>query len=117
MTAENLNIDLPYLWTPWDHQLEAWNAMMNRNVKRAVWVWHRRSGKDITAFQVMICKAFKRVGVYWYVMPEYTQGRKIIWEGQRDDGRKFMDSIPPELIARKREDMMFIELVNGSIIY
>lgn len=116
MTTENLEIDLPYLWSPWDHQLEAWNAMMNRNVKRAVWVWHRRSGKDITAFQVMICKAFKRVGVYWYVMPEYTQGRKIIWEGQRDDGRKFMDSIPPELIARKRDDMMFIELVNGSVI-
>jgi len=116
MIEQANTIDLPYKWEPWEHQLDFWNAMMVRNVKRAVEVWHRRAGKDIVAFNIMISKAFERVGVYWYVMPEYAQGRKIIWEGQRDDGRKFLDAIPSELVARKRDDMMFIELINGSTI-
>jgi phage terminase large subunit len=109
-------INLPYNFKPWYHQLDAWNAMINANIKRMILVWHRRAGKDILAFNVLICKAMERVGIYWIVFPEYTQGRQIIWEGQTDSGRKFIDFIPTELIARKRDDTMFIELINGSVI-
>ena len=115
-TDPSESIDLPYNWEPWNHQKNIWDAMMKRGVQRAVMVWHRRAGKDQTALNILVCKAFERVGVYWYIFPEYKQGREIFWEGQRDDGRKFIDAIPPILIKRKLEDVMFIELVNGSII-
>lgn len=61
--TELQEINLPYNWEPWEHQKDAWDAMMVRDVKRAVWVWHRRSGKDQTALNVLCCKALERVGV------------------------------------------------------
>ena len=113
---EEINITLPYMWEPWPHQLAAWDAIVMRNVKRNILVWHRRAGKDQTALNAMVVKAHERVGMYWYVFPEYKQGREIFWDGFRDDGRKFRDAIPQELIKRTRDDMMLIELKNGSMI-
>jgi hypothetical protein len=113
---EEINITLPYMWEPWPHQMAAWDAIVMRNVKRNILVWHRRAGKDQTALNAMVVKAHERVGMYWYVFPEYKQGREIFWDGFRDDGRKFRDAIPQELIKRTRDDMMLIELKNGSMI-
>lgn len=112
----NLNITLPYMWEPWPHQMKFWDAFVMRNTKRNVIVWHRRAGKDQTALNAMVVKAHERVGMYWYVFPEYKQGREIFWDGMRDDGRRFRDAIPKELILRSRDDMMLIELKNGSMI-
>lgn len=113
---ENVNITLPYMWQPWPHQMLFWDAFVVRNTKRNVIVWHRRAGKDQTALNAMVVKAHERVGMYWYVFPEYKQGREIFWDGMRDDGRRFRDAIPKELILRSRDDMMLIELKNGSMI-
>lgn len=113
---EAINITLPYMWKPWPHQMKFWDAFVIRNTKRNVIVWHRRAGKDQTALNAMIVKAHERVGMYWYVFPEYKQGREIFWDGMRDDGRRFRDAIPKELILRQRDDMMLIELKNGSMI-
>ena len=113
---ENVNITLPYMWQPWPHQMKFWDAFVMRNTKRNVIVWHRRAGKDQTALNAMVVKAHERVGMYWYVFPEYKQGREIFWDGMRDDGRKFRDAIPKELVERSRDDMMLIELKNGSMI-
>ena len=113
---EAINITLPYMWKPWPHQMKFWDAFVIRNTKRNVIVWHRRAGKDQTALNAMIVKAHERVGMYWYVFPEYKQGREIFWDGMRDDGRRFRDAIPKDLILRQRDDMMLIELKNGSMI-
>lgn len=113
---ETMNITLPYMWEPWPHQMKFWDAFVIRNTKRNVLVWHRRAGKDQSALNAMVVKAMERVGMYWYVFPEYKQGREIFWDGMRDDGRKFRDAIPKELVARSRDDMMLIELKNGSMI-
>jgi phage terminase large subunit len=92
--------------------------------KRAVVVWHRRAGKDITMWNILITAAiYDRVGTYFYFFPTYGQGKKIIWDGKDFDGRKFLDYVPADLIAKGRdgkplinETEMQIELVNGSII-
>jgi hypothetical protein len=57
----------------------------------------------------------KRVGTYYEIFPTYNQGRKILWDGITGGGTKFIDHFPKELIARKREDDMKLELVNGSV--
>ena len=114
--TDNVNITLPYMWQPWPHQMKFWDAFVLRNTKRNIIVWHRRAGKDQTALNAMVVKAHERVGMYWYVFPEYKQGREIFWDGMRDDGRRFRDAIPKDLILRSRDDMMLIELKNGSMI-
>lgn len=83
--------------------------------KRAVIVWHRRSGKDFTLINLTVKKAFERVGAYYYFFPTYRQGKKIMWDGIDRDGNKFLHNIPPELIKKKNDTEMKIELINGSI--
>ena len=43
-------------------------------------VRHRRAGKDKRCFNIMIEKAMERVGVYYYMLPEYSQARKVMWD-------------------------------------
>jgi len=62
----------------------------------------------------MICKMTDRVANYVYLFPTSKQGRKVIWEGIDRDGFRYMDHFPKELIVRKREDEMFVQIVNGS---
>lgn len=89
---------------------------MDSGVKRAVCVWHRRAGKDKTAFNFMVKKALERVGTYFYVLPTYAQGKKIIWHGMDKEGFRFLDHCPEAIRKRTSNQEMFIELKNGSII-
>ena len=84
-------------------------------VKRAVVVWHRRSGKDKTAINITVSKMFERVGIYYYFMPTYSQGKKIIWDGMDRSGMPFLDHFPKPLIKSKNETELKIELKNGSL--
>lgn len=108
-------ITLPYNFTPREYQLpflEAWDS----GIKRAILVWHRRSGKDKTVFSQVPKKMFNKKGSYFYFAPTYKQGKKIIWDNIDDDGHKFLDHIPPSIIKSKNENEMKIELTNGSYI-
>lgn len=107
-------IRIPYNFIPRDYQMNAAKAM-DRGVKRIVLVWHRRSGKDKLALNLMIKKMVERKGVYYYLFPEYNQGRKAIWDGIDKDGWKFLDHFPKELVAAKNDTEMKITLKNGSI--
>jgi len=89
---------------------------VDSGILRALCIWHRRAGKDCTFINLMARKAFERVGNYQYFLPTATMARKIVWEGINDDGFKFIDYLPPEIIARKSERDMLITLVNNSTI-
>lgn len=112
---------LPHEYVARDYQKPVWQAMFPRDplvdaVRRAVLVWHRRSGKDKTIINMVVAKAMDRVGTYLYLLPKQTQARKVIWRGMDKDGFRFIDHIPAELIAKKNNTDMFVELTNGSII-
>jgi len=64
-----------------------------------------------------LCKmAHMRTGVYWHVFPTFEQGRKAIWEGFRADGKRTIDNIfPKQIVKRRNEQQMMIELQCGSI--
>jgi hypothetical protein len=76
----------------------------------------RRAGKDIVAFNYMLRCAIQTIGVYFYIFPTYSQGRKVIWDSITNDGKRFLDFIPQELIFRTNSSEMKITLTNGSII-
>lgn len=84
--------------------------------KRAVWVMHRRGGKDVTCWEYLIEAAIQDTGTYFYCLPEFAHARRVIWEGMMNDGMRFLDLVPKELLKSRNESEMKIELVNGSII-
>lgn len=110
----DVEINLPHNWVPRDYQGNLWRAL-EHGTKRAVAVWHRRSGKDLTFINWTATQAFERVGLYWHILPTYAQGRKIVWEGKTKDGTPFLDAFPEELIINKRNDEMSLTLQGGSM--
>lgn len=60
--------------------------------------------------------ALRKVGVYFYVFPQYSQARKALWTSLTSDGRKFLDIIPPEIIDKMNQQEMRITLKNNSTI-
>jgi len=78
-------------------------------------VWHRRSGKDKTILNLTIKKMLERVGTVYYIFPSYAQSRKVIWEGIDREGFKFIDHFPAELVKKKNDTELKIELKNGSL--
>jgi len=106
-------IPIPYNFTPRSYQ-DPFFLLMNTGCKRAVLVWHRRAGKDKAALNYMIEQMLERVGVYYYFLPTYSQGKKIVWNGIDGDGFKFMDHFPAELVVNRNETDLSVELYNGS---
>lgn len=110
-----MEITLPHNYKPKPYQLpflKAWD----KGTKRLIIVWHRRSGKDKTCFANLPKKMFEKVAPYFYFAPTYKQGKKIIWDNIDNNGFKFIDHIPKDIIKRKNETEMKIELVNGSFV-
>lgn len=108
-------MQIPHNYTPRFYQLPFLTAM-DRGIKRACLVWHRRSGKSKTLLNYTIKQAFKRVGVYYHAFPEYNQGRKILWDGIDKEGNRILDyHIPQDLRASTNKTELKIELINGSI--
>ncbi len=101
---------------PRDYQLAAIDAFENKSYKKLLLVWGRRSGKDIVAFNLMIRAAVRKVGVFFYCLPTFSQGRKVIWDSITNDGKRFTDFIPPKLIRSMNSQELKITLINGSII-
>jgi hypothetical protein len=95
------------------YQKPIWDYFMSGGT-RGVAVWHRRAGKDVTAMAITRRKAFHRVGNYFHCFPEYSQGRKVLWDGIDSNGRRFIDKL--RMVARNvNSQEMKIELLNGSI--
>jgi len=104
-------------WIPRPYQLPLMKYMSQQKTGlRAVIAWHRRAGKDLTSINIMAMKALQRKGLYLYIGPFNNQIRRIIWQGQDGDGRKFIDFIPREAVSRKSEQEMSLTLTNGSVI-
>jgi len=106
-------ITLPNNWRPREYQEPFWRAMEG-GTRRAVCVWHRRAGKDLTAIHYCATQAFQRRGLYWHLFPTYNQGRKAIWEGMDKDGTPFLEAFPEGTWYRKRDDDMTLWLQGGS---
>ena len=111
-------IDLPYKFTPRFYQQPFLDYMYAPKPvrKRAILVWHRRAGKDKCAFNWLVMYAILNKGVYYYLFPSYSQGRKVVWDNIDDQGFKMLDHIPKPYIERINKVSMQIELKNGSLI-
>lgn len=101
---------------PRPYQLPIIDAIENKDYKRVVAILPRRAGKDITAWNIMIRAALRKVGVYYYIFPTYAQAKKVIWDSITTEGEKILDYIPAELIFSQNSQEMKITLINDSLI-
>lgn len=101
---------------PRSYQIPIMDAILNKGYKRVLCILPRRAGKDVCAFNIMIRAALKKIGVYYYIFPTYSQGKKILWDSLTNDGLRFLDYIPRELIESTNSQEMKIKMTNGSLI-
>jgi hypothetical protein len=111
-----VTVQLPHHYKCRPYQVPFWRAA-KEGFKRFVLVWHRRAGKEKTCWNYLICQAAKKVGIYYYFFPHFSQGRKILWDGVDKDGFRFLYHIPPEMIdGSPNSTEMKIRMRNGSLI-
>ena len=118
-----MNVELPNDLVPRAYQIPFMDFMDNGG-KKAILVWHRRSGKDLISLHQTAKLAHQRKGAYWHVFPSFAQARKAIWEGFTRDGKRILENVFPgfleprrdgSIVKRKDEQQMLIELKCGSI--
>jgi len=113
---ERLEVPLPHLYSAREYQKPLWKVALSKKIKRFLLLWHRRAGKDKSFWNLFVSKTQEEPGLYLYMLPTTSQAKKVIWWGRGKDGIRFIEHIPEELIAKKTEADMSIELKNGSII-
>lgn len=83
--------------------------LINDNHRYKVIRCGRRFGKTVYAVNLIISQAVLNPGDYWFVAPTYRQAKEIAW-------RVFEKYLPRELVSKKNETELSINLTNGSRI-
>lgn len=118
-----MRVTLPNEFAPRPYQRAAMRYF-DGGGKRAITVWHRRAGKDLTALHQEAKGAHEETGAYWHFFPTFEQARRSIWEGYRKDGQRILENVFPgflepkragSIVKRKNEQQMLVELKCGSI--
>jgi phage terminase large subunit len=110
-----VRIQLPNNWRPRPYQRPLWDYL-ERGGKRALAVWHRRAGKDSVCLNRTAIAAHERRGVYWHMLPQAKQARKVVWDGIDRAGRRIIDqAFPRSLRVSTNETEMKIGFKCGSI--
>lgn len=110
------SVIIPNNWKPRPYQLPIF-VYFARGGKRAVLKWPRRHGKDDACLHLTAIELLRRVGTYWYMLPQYGQARKAIWDAvDAHNGVRRIDwAFPKELRKSTNESEMKIVFKNGSV--
>jgi phage terminase large subunit len=107
-----VRVTLPNDFTPRPYQ-EAPMRHFDAGGKRAITIWHRRAGKDLTAMH-QTCKAgHEERGQYWHFFPTGAQGRRAIWDGFTRSGARIMEQVFPGFLDCKRRGSV-VKAVNAT---
>lgn len=103
-------------FVPRHYQLPVLQAFDREKYRKFLIINPRRSGKDFEWWWLMIREACCYPGLYIYCLPTFKQARDVIWEGKTNDGKGFLDAIPPECITKIRHDSMTINFTSGATL-
>lgn len=66
---------------------------------------------------MVYCALVDTPGTYYYILPNYRQGKKVIWDNIDESGRRLINYIPKAFLDGKpNETEMKLKLRNGSVI-
>jgi hypothetical protein len=106
-------IVVPNNFTPRPYQELVLKAF-DSGIRNIDLVAHRRSGKDKVSFAILAREMVKVVGGYYYIFPQFNQGRKALWDNIDNDGFRLLHHIPTELWKEVNNTEMKLTLKNGS---
>lgn len=101
---------------PRPYQLPIMDAILNKGYKRVIVNAARRSGKDITAWNISIRQCLLKTCLVYYCLPTFSQAKRTVFDAIAIDGTKFLDFIPPEVIDSINVQEMKIRFKNGSLL-
>jgi phage terminase large subunit len=117
LTNPNPNIEPLHDYQPRWYQQNFEQAMFGGK-RRAFLLYHRRAGKDFSCWMFMLYCAMRDVpGIYYYIFPTYSQGKKAIWDAIDENGRSFLSYIPKECLEGKpnsTEMKVKVKTTNGA---
>lgn len=102
-TVAPTETEIIWPFVPLAHQLEVFKAF-NEGFRKFVLVWHRRAGKGLALVNFTWTRAAMpgvpgyRKGTYYHFFPTYGLGKRVLWDGMDNEGKRFLDYIPKELI-------------------
>lgn len=110
-----MEIVLPNGFNPRPYQKKAM-AYFDRGGKRGAYCWPRRAGKDLTFVHQAMKAAHERVGMYFHLLPNHKQARKVVWDAIDNDGRRVIEqAVPMQIRESTNEQEMKIRLKCGSL--
>jgi phage terminase large subunit len=115
-SASSAVVRIPNQWQPRWYQ-EPIMRYFDNGGRRAVWVVHRRGGKDNTMLNQVAKMGQRRIGAYWHMFPTHRQARKAIWDGiDKTTGKRYIDQAFPEAVRESTNNTeMKIIFRNGSL--
>lgn len=109
-------IHLPNGFRPREIGQRGFMRYMDGGGLRAVECWPRRYGKDLTALHQTVKMAHQRPGMYFHMLPNHAQARKVLWDAFDNEGQRILDvAIPRELRESTNETEMKIRLKCGAL--
>lgn len=110
-----MRIELPNQFDPRWYQADAM-SYFDCGGKRGAYCWPRRAGKDLTFVHQTAKAAHERIGMYFHLLPNHKQARKVVWDAIGTDGKRLIDiAFPPILRENVNEQEMKIKLRCGSL--
>ena len=103
-------------YIPRNYQLPIFDAIENKGYKRVIVNAARRSGKDITAWNIAIRQCLRKTCLVYYCLPTFSQAKRTVWDAISIDGIKFIDFIPKEVIDSINSQEMKIRFKNNSLL-
>jgi len=112
---KEVTLHLPLTWQPRPYQLDLWQHLLSGGLRADV-AAHRRWGKDEVALNWAALAASQRPGTYWHLLPEASQGRKVIWDAvnPHTGKRRIEEAFPRQTRVARYNSEMKLELANGS---
>jgi hypothetical protein len=89
---------------------------MDNGCKKALHVWPRQIGKDTGDFAYMAKEAARVPGNYFYIFPTKEMARRALWEKVLDNGQRLLGILPEQIVKRRSNQEMVLELNNGSTV-
>lgn len=89
---------------------------LDKGYKKILIVLPRRSGKDLTCWNIAIHQCIRKVCLVQYILPTFGQARRSIWEAIDSNGNSFLSYIPRQLISKVNSADMKVVFSNGSIL-
>lgn len=102
------------------YQLRVQRILFSKQVKRILLQWPRRAGKEVVSWNTLLHAGVIDPGMYIITYPTNVKAKKILWQGAaliNGVSTKFLDMVPKQLLAKKNDTDMTLELVNGTIIW